>query len=95
MDVLTSNPALKILVLNSSRVKTADEAVALVQLDGISHVGAAAGIAHALAKFRSERPVSNVDQMAVDRSSGTDCLGLPLSSGLGDQPDRNHRLVMD
>jgi hypothetical protein len=50
MDVVTSNPALKILVPHISRVTTADEDFARVQLDWIGHVGAAVGTAHSLAK---------------------------------------------
>lgn len=94
MDVVTSNTAIKILVLNLGRFTTADEAVALVQLDWMGSVGAAAGIAHALAKSRSDRPASDVGPVAIDRSSGAGCLGVPPPIGRRRQFDRHHRLVV-
>ena len=95
MDVVTSNDAVKILALNIGRFTAAGEAFVLVQLDWIGNIGVAVGITNALAKPRSARSTSNVDSMAVDRSSGTDGLGLPASTGHRGQLDRNHRLVVD
>jgi hypothetical protein len=95
MDVVTSNYADKIFFLNVGRSATADEAFALVNLDWVSGVGVVTGISNAPSRSRSDRPVSNVDPMAVDRRLGAVGLGLPSSIGDHCELDRHCGLVMD